>query len=133
MNESIISSQKGSVERQSRNYDYSLITRRFIADPQEVIETEDLTLSFLTEWLTSQNLSNFNRNRILDILLQKATAGCKELVTALQWMIIQQKVPLTRDFLVSCYKAHVINNPDTQHMSVVKTHALWHPLCLFHL
>lgn len=127
MNESTTSSEKSSVERTEQENDFSSITERFIANPEEVLLAKEFTVAFLTEWLTSPRVSKLERKQILALILQEATTNHKELVTSLQWIITQQKVTLTRDFLISCYHAHIANNPSTEHLSSIKAHALWHP------
>lgn len=128
MNEPTTSSEKSLVERARQKDDFSLITKRFIGNPEEMLSAEEFTIAFLTEWLTSPSVSKTERKQILVILLQESLSNHKELVTSLQWIIAQHKVPLTRKFLVACYHAHIISNPETEHMSPVKVHALWHPL-----
>lgn len=127
MNESTTSSEKSFVERTKQENDFSLITERFIADPEDVLSTEEFTVAFLTKWLTAPSISKLERKQILALVLREALTNHKELVTSLQWIITQQKVTLTREFLISCYHAHIINDPDTEHLSSIKAHALWHP------
>jgi hypothetical protein len=127
MNKSTTSSEKSFVERTEQENDFSLITERFIANPEEVLSIEKFTVAFLTKWLTSPSISKLERKQILNLILRESLTNHKELVTSLQWIITQQKVTLTREFLISCYQAHIVNDSNTEHMSSIKAHALWHP------